>query len=605
MKKLLFLVATLALVVTLAACGGSKNDDVVFNWNIGADPRTLDPGLNGASDGGDVINNTFEGLVREKNGEVGPGMAETWNVSSDGLTVTFNMRDGAKWSDGTDLDADDFVRSWLRGMDPRNVSEYSWIWDYTNVEGASEFAGASRMYDEEAYDAMVAAQEADENAPDPEKVYTETEAEYNTRLDGLADAVAVESQDNGAKLVVTLTAPTDWFVSLMAFYHFMPVPEGATIDGEGAWAKDPDMSVSNGPFTLSDYTVGEGLELVKNENYWNAEEVGIDVINGFFIDQATTAYAKYEAGELDFIPSVPTAEIPGLMVTSDEFYVFPLLGTYYINFNLSGCEVGGTRDIGDRDNDIFCNADLRNALALSIDRDAITEALAAGQVAAGGFIPSGFADHNGDDFFDNSKNDSDIVTDDGAYAAAVTAFEAAADALYPEAADTAAAVALLQAELETKSYHYNTSDGHKQVGELVQGMWEENLGFTIELTNEEWALFQATRTDGDFDMARGGWLTDFMDPSGMLGIFTQGNAYNDPDYNSAAFEAQILAAQTATTSAAHFEALYAAHELFMADMPVIPIYHYNDSMLVKSYLTGWSRSVLGSIDFSTASIEAE
>jgi len=136
-------------------------------------------------------------------------------------------------------------------------------------------------------------------------------------------------------------------------------------------------------------------------------------------------------------------------------------------------------------------------------------------------------------------------------------------------------------------------------------MWEENLGFTIELTNEEWALFQATRTDGDFDMARGGWLTDFMDPSGMLGIFTQGNAYNDPDYNSAAFEAQILAAQTATTSAAHFEALYAAHELFMADMPVIPIYHYNDSMLVKSYLTGWSRSVLGSIDFSTASIEAE
>jgi oligopeptide transport system substrate-binding protein len=574
MKKLLLVVVTLLAVVTLAACGGNnKNDDVVFNWNIGADPRTLDPGLNGASDGGDVINNTFEGLVREKNGEVLPGMAESWNVSADGLTVTFNIRDDAKWSDGSAVTADDFVRSWTRGMDPRNASEYSWIWHYTNVEGANDFV--------------------------------DSESEDDAVLDGLAADVGVVSEDNGAKLVVTLTAPTDWFVSLMAFYHFMPVPEGATIDGEGAWAKDPELSVSNGPFTLSEYTVGEGLELVKNEEYWNADEVGIDVINGFFIDQATTAYAKYEAGELDFIPSVPTAEIPGLMVASDEFYVFPLLGTYYVNFNLSGCEDGGTRDIGDRDNTIFCNDNLRNALALSLDRDAITEALAAGQVAAGGFIPSGFADHNGEDFFDNSKNDSDIVTDDGAYAAAVTAFEAAADELYPDAADTAAAVALLQAELETKSYHHNTSDGHKQVAELMQGMWEENLGFTIEITNEEWALFQATRTDGNFDMARGGWLTDFMDPSGMIGIFTQGNAYKDPDYNSAAFEAKIAEAQTATTSAAHFEALYAAHELFMADMPVIPIYHYNDTMLVKDTLTGWSRSVLGSIDFSTASIEAE
>ena len=93
MKKLLFLVATLALVVTLAACGGSKNDDVVFNWNIGADPRTLDPGLNGSSEGGDVINQTFEGLVREINGEIYLGIAEEIVTSPDGLTVTFNLRE--------------------------------------------------------------------------------------------------------------------------------------------------------------------------------------------------------------------------------------------------------------------------------------------------------------------------------------------------------------------------------------------------------------------------------------------------------------------------------------------------------------------------------
>ena len=532
-------------------------------------------------------------------------MAEDWTVSADGLTVTFNIREDAKWSDGSAVTADDFVRSWLRGMDPRNASEYSWIWHYTNVVGANDFVDAYRAYDEAAYDAMVAAYEADDTQPEPVKTYTETEAEFDTRLDGLADAVAIASQDNGAKLVVTLSAPTNWFVSLMAFYHFMPVPVGATIDGEGAWAKDPELSVSNGPFTLSEYTVGEGLVLVKNENYWNADEVGIDKINGFFIDQATTAYAKYQADELDFLPSVPTAEIPGLMIASDEFYVFPLLGTYYVNFNLSGCEIGGTRDIGDRDNTVFCNENLRKALALSLDREAITEALAAGQVPAGGFVPPGFADDNGEDFYENSKNDSEIVVDDGAYAAAVTYFEAAANELYPEAADTAAAVALLQAELETKEYHHNTSEGHKQVAELMQGMWEENLGFTIQITNEEWALFQATRTDGDYDMARGGWLTDFMDPSGMLGIFVQNNAYNDPDYDSAAFQAKIDEAQNATTAAAHFTALYEAHEIFMDDMPVFPVYHYNDTYLVSGRLEGWSRSVLGTVDFSTASIVEE
>ena len=575
MKKLLLLLIAFLGFLPLVACSDETDDTqdqaepVVLNWNIGADPRTIDPGLNGASDGGDVVNNTFEGLVREKQGEILPGMAESWEVSSDGLTVTFDIRDDAKWSDGSELNADDFVRSWLRGMDPRSASEYSWIWSYTNVVGAEDFANS------DSDDAAV--------------------------LDGLADNVGISSANDGSQLVVELTTPTNWFVSLMAFFHFMPVPETASTEGEGQWAKDPDTAISNGPFVLTEYTVGDKLKLEKNPHYWNAEEVGIDVINGYFIDIATTAYARYEAGELDFIPSVPTAMIPGLMIASQEFYVFPLLGTYYINFNLSGDpDIGGPRDVGDRDNTIFYNENLRKALALAIDREAITEALGAGQVPAGGFISPGFLDHNDEDFYENSKDDSEIVTDDGAYTQAVTYFNTAANELYPDAADP---VAELQAELENKEYRYNTSEGHRQVATLIQGMWEDTLGFTINLGNEEWALFQATRTDGNYDMARGGWLTDFMDPSGMLGIFTQGNAYNDPDYNNSAFETKITEAQNATTAAAHFQALYDAHEIFMDDMPVIPIYHYNDTMLVKSYVKGWSRSVLGGIDFSTAYIE--
>jgi oligopeptide transport system substrate-binding protein len=587
MKKLLVLFVASFLVLTLTACGGDK-EGVTLNWNIGADPRTLDPGLNGASDGGDVINNTFEGLVREKNGVVYPGMATEWDVSADGKTVTFTMREDAKWSDGTELDADDFVRSWLRAMDPQSASEYSWIWHYTNVVGANDLVDAVQDID-------------DNGTPDDssDDIKNESDAEFAARIETLKAAVGIQALDDGAKLEVTLVNPTNWFVSLMSFYHFMPVPESASTDEEGSWAKDPALAISNGPFTLSEYNVGEGLQLVKNENYWNAENVGIDVIDAEFIDLATTAYAKYYAGELDIIPSVPTAEIPGLIATSDEFHIFPLLGTYYINFNLSGCDtIGGDRNVGDRDNTLWCNAKLREALALSIDRDAITDALGAGQVAAGGFIPPGFADNTGADFYETSKNDSNIVTGDGAYAQAVTLFAEAA-------AELNMTVAELQAALGEKEYRYNTSEGHETVAVLIQGMWKDNLGFEINLANEAWALFQATRTDGAYDMARGGWLTDFMDPSGMIGIFTDGNSYNDPDYMSTAFEAQIALANSATSDADHFAALYAAHAIFMADMPVIPIYHYNDQWMVKSYLKGWGRSVLGGIDFSTAYIEME
>jgi oligopeptide transport system substrate-binding protein len=569
MKKLFLALLAFAAAFSIMSCTGGADD--AMEWNIGADPKTLDPGLNGASDGGDVINNTFEGLVREKNGVVYPGMAESWTVSADGLTYTFTIRANAKWSDGSKLTADDFVRSWLRGMDPRNASEYSWIWEYTNVVGANEFVFA----DAESTDAQ---------------------------LDTLKAAVGIKSLEEGAKFEVKLTAPTNWFVSLMAFYHFMPVPASATIEGEGAWAKNPETAISNGPFHLTYYKVGEKLTLEKNKHYWNNDEVGIEKINGYFIDLATTAYARYEAGTMDVLNDVPSQMIPGLAVASQEFYNFALLGTYYANFNLSGTPFGGTRDIGDRDNEILGNANLRKAMALSIDRTALTEAIATGAIPAAGFIPKGFADHNGEDFWENTQDHSEIVADDGSYELAVTYFETAANELFPEATDP---VQALRDKLETMTYLYNTSEAHQQIGELMQEMWADNLGFTIQLGNEEWATFQDTRTDGAYDISRGGWLTDFMDPSGMIGIFTQGNAYNDPDYYNADFEAKLEEAREATTAAAHFEALYEAHEIFMDDMPIIPIYHYSDVLLVKARIVGWSRSVLGTIDFSTAKFAEE
>lgn len=504
--------------------------EVVFNWNIGADPKTIDPVLNGASDGGDVINQTFEGLTREKSGTVYPGIAESWDVSEDGLTVTFHLRE-SKWSDGSPLTAHDFVYSWKRGMDPATASEYAWIWEYTNIVGAFDAVNGASL-----------------------------------------DEVGVTALDDYT-LEVKLITPTDYIISLLSFYHFMPTKQSAVEAGaDGAWAKDPANAVSNGPFKLTSYKIGEGLTLVKNEHYWNAAEVKIDRIEGKFIDEQATAYQAYQAGELHFLPDVPPAEVATLIAESSDFYVFPLLGTYYYNFNM--------------DLPMFQDVRVRKALNLAIDRELIVETLGAGQVPAAGFVPPGFLDHEGNDFFEKSGTYG-IATDDSKIAEAQALL---AEAGFPGGAG-----------FPEFTIMYNTGAGQQQVAELVQEMLKTNLGITTKLENQEWAVFQDTRKEGDYEVSRGGWLTDFMDPMGLLAIFTSQNAYNDPNFNNAEYD-ELLSKAAKTRGAEHFEALYEAQEILMSELPIIPVYHYTDVILASPKLQGWDRSVLGTLDFSTATI---
>ncbi|MDY0257732.1 peptide ABC transporter substrate-binding protein [Gudongella oleilytica] len=504
--------------------------EVVFNWNIGADPKTIDPVLNGASDGGDVINQTFEGLTREKSGTVYPGIAESWDVSEDGLTVTFHLRE-SKWSDGSPLTAHDFVYSWKRGMDPATASEYAWIWEYTNIVGAFDAVNGASL-----------------------------------------DEVGVTALDDYT-LEVKLITPTDYIISLLSFYHFMPTKQSAVEAGaDGAWAKDPANAVSNGPFKLTSYKIGEGLTLVKNEHYWNAAEVKIDRIEGKFIDEQATAYQAYQAGELHLLPDVPPAEIPTLIAESPDFYVFPLLGTYYYNINM--------------DLPMFQDVRVRKALNLAIDRELITETMGSGQIPAAGFVPPGFLDHEGNDFFEKSGTYG-IATDNSKVAEAQALL---AEAGFPGGAG-----------FPEFTIMYNTGAGHQQVAELVQEMYKTNLGINVKLENQEWAVFQDTKKEGDYEVARGGWLTDFMDPMGLLAIFTSQNAYNDPNFNNAEYD-ELLSKAAKTRGAEHFEALYEAQEILMSELPIIPVYHYTDVILASPKLQGWDRSVLGTLDFSTATI---
>ena len=540
MKKTAFTVFGL-LVLTASAiyAGGGTEEggprDGVLRWNLASDPKTLDPGLNGAADGGDVINNTHEGLVREQQGKVIPGMAESWELSDGGRTVTFNIRRGLKWSDGSQLDANDFVYSWKRAIDPATASEYSWLWRYTNVVGA--------------YDAV--------------------------QGEGSLEDVGIRAVDDYT-LEVQLINPTNYFVSLTSFYHFAPVKRSAVEAGpEGAWAKDADIYVSNGPFVLTAYAIGDGLTLEKNEHYWNAENVKLDRLEVKFIEDTATAYTAYQSGDFDYVHanSVPSSEIPKLVAENPEFYIFPLLGTYYYIFNL--------------DLELWQDERVRRALTLAIDREQITEVLSRGNVPAAGFVPPGFPDHQGNDFFETAGTYG-IPTDDSGVAEAQRLL---AEAGYPEGEGFPEFVMM-----------YNTAEGHKLVAEMMQEMFKTNLGITTTLENQEWAVFQDTRTAGDFELARGGWLTDFLDPMGLLAIFTTGNNYNDPSYSNEEYDA-LMSRANETVGAEHFEVLYTAQEILMTELPIIPVYHYVDFMLSTPQVKNWTRSQLGGIDFSGASVQ--
>ena len=551
-KKLLALFLVLVMIFTVVLTGCSKpaetpkdpdkpvtevpptepvaSGESVFNWNIGADPKTIDPVLNGASDGGNVINQTFEGLTREKSGTIYPGIAKDWAVSEDGLTVTFNLRE-SNWSDGSPLTANDFVYSWKRGMDPATASEYSWIWEYTNIVGAFDAVNGASL-----------------------------------------DEVGVKAVDDYT-LEIMLDTPTDYIVSLLSFYHFLPTKQSAVEAGaDGAWAKDSTKAVSNGPFILTDYKIGSGLSLVKNPEYWNAAEVKIDKIEGKFIDEQATAFTAYQSGDLDFLPSVPPAEISSLIAEDPNFHVFPLLGTYYYNINM--------------DLELYKDPLVRRAMNLAIDRELIVETMASGQVPATGFVPPGFLDHEGKDFFEVS----------GMYGLATDASKVEeaqkllAEAGYPNGEG-----------FPEFTIMYNTSEGHQLAAELVQEMLKTNLGMKVKLENQEWAVFQDTRKAGDFEISRGGWLTDFMDPMGMLAIFTTENAYNDPNFSNARYD-ELLSTAAKTIGKEHFEALYEAQDILMAELPIITVYHYTEVMLVNPKIQGWDRSVLGTIDFSNAEI---
>ena len=543
-----------AAALGLAACGGSKSGSTAtsgstagstaggvntagFTVQYGSNPETLDPALNSAIDGANTIITIFEPLLLiNENNEVVGGQAESWETSEDGLTWTFTMRDGLKWSDGTDLNAKDFEYSFKRRFDPHTAAPYAETC-LGMIDGFEEAAGF----------------------PD---------ADGNPTAEPNPDALNVKASDDGKTLTIVLSYPCSYFDKMAAFATMSPVQQ-ATVEANGdAWCTSPDTFVSNGPYMITDWTPSERIVLTKNPNYvggWDNSKIVSDTITLLLLEDSSASYAAYNSGEAVLIKDVPTDEIPSLTKAEDggDFYVDTILGTYYVSLNLQ--------------RDAFKDAKVRKALSLAIDRDYVANTIMQGTYsAADSIVGPGIVDESG--YFHDNGNAPYISADYEANLA--EAKKLLEEAGYPNGEG-----------YPTIEYSTNDAGYHVPLAEYLQQAWGD-LGITLTINKMEWSSFTPARRAGEYDVARNGWVMDYNDPSNMLDLFCSGNGNNDGKYSNPDFDAAIDASRVAD-SAEHFAQLHKAEDILMEDMGCLPIAYYNDYWLQSPTLKGTWHSPYG------------
>ena len=510
-----------------------------FTVQLGPNPETLDPALNSSIDGANTIITTFEPLLLiDENNEVVPGQAELPEVSEDGLTWTFTMKDGLKWSDGSDLTAKDFEYSFKRLASPDTAAPYG-----------ETVVGMIDGYD----DAI--------GNPD---------ADGNTTTDPDWDALNVHASEDGKTLTVQLAYPCSYFDKLCAFAAMSPVQE-ATIEANGdAWCTEPDTFICNGPYYISDWVPSERIVLTKNPYYaggWDSSKIVSDTITLLLLEDSSASYTAYNSGEAQLIKDVPTDEIPSLTKAEDggDFYVDTILGTYYISLN--------------DQREPFTDAKVRKALSLAIDRDYVANTIMQGTYEpAYNFVGPGIVDESGM-FYDNANGGERYISDD--YEANLEeAKSLLAEAGYPDGEGFPAI-----------TYSANDSGYHIPVAEYLQQAWGE-LGITVNIDKVEWASFLPMRRAGDYDVSRNGWVMDYNDPSNMIELFCSTNGNNDGKYNNPEFDAAIDASKVADKTV-HFQKLHEAEDILMEDAAAIPVAYYTDFWLQSPSLKGTWHSPYG------------
>ena len=565
-KRLIVAALAIAGAMSLSGCGGSKsntepaadstkaaeNGDTkksgdgkkILTIQLGPDVESIDPALNSTVDGANYILYAFENLLKiDKEGKVVPGLAEKYEISDDQLTWTFHLRDGLKWSDGSDFTAEDFVYSWQRMVDPNVAAPY-----------AQTVLGMVEGYDE---------------------AIGKPDAEGNTTIDPDPTKLKVEAPDDKT-LIVHMAKPTPYFDKLAAFVSLSPVKKDVVEANPDGWSIDPKTYISTGPFKLTEWKPGSYLMFEKNENYWDADSVKLDGIKCLLMEDQNAAFSAYESGDALMIKSIPTQEITTLKERAD-YHLDPNLGTYYLDLNNTLDE--------------FKDSRVREALSLALDRKYISEVITAGTYTpATGFVSEGVTDWDGSDWKDNITDTSVYINVDDYAGNLAKAKELLKEAGYENGVG-----------LPEMVYSTNDASYHKKIAEYLQQAWGE-LGLKVEVNIVEWKSFTPQRRSGNYQIARDGWVMDYNDPSNILELALTGNGNNNAKYSNPEFDALMEKAATEKDPQTRFGYFHQAEDLMMKDTAMVPLLYYNDFYLQSDKITGSWHSPDGFWHFEYADI---
>jgi len=550
MKKQLVL-ATLVLTgaLVLAGCGGGSKSaknagGKILTIELGPEVETIDPALNTTNDGANYATYLFDNLLRiDKDGKVAPSLAQKYETSADGLTWTFHLRDGLKWSDGSDFTANDFVYSWQRMVDPNVAAPY-----------AQTVLGMVEGYDE---------------------AIGKPDAEGNTTIDPDPTKLNVEAPDDKT-LIVHMAKPTPYFDKLAAFVSLSPVKKDVVEANPDGWSIDPKTYISTGPFKLTEWKPGSYLMFEKNENYWDADSVKLDGIKCLLMEDQNAAFSAYESGDALMIKSIPTQEITTLKERAD-YHLDPNLGTYYLDLNNTLDE--------------FKDSRVREALSLALDRKYISEVITAGTYTpATGFVSEGVTDWDGTVWQDNITDSSAYINVDDHAGNLAKAKELLKEAGYENGVG-----------LPEMVYSTNDASYHKKIAEYLQQAWGE-LGLKVEVNIVEWKSFTPQRRSGNYQIARDGWVMDYNDPSNILELALTGNGNNNAKYSNPEFDALMEKAATEKDPQTRFGYFHQAEDLMMKDTAMVPLLYYNDFYLQSDKITGSWHSPDGFWHFEYADI---
>src|SRR6056297_731719 len=375
-------------------------------------------------------------------------------------------------------------------------------------------------------------------------------ADYNA---GEADAVGVEAVDDYT-FRLELVGPLPYVLGALPHYSFAVVPMH-TIEEHGSGWTSPENFVGNGPFTLEEWKPQQEIAVVPNDTYWDADVVSLDRVVYLPIDDNNTGYNMYLNGEADWMTTVPLDMMDSAKLR-DDYHNAPYLGTYYYTIQ--------------NQKEPFDDPKVRKALAMTFDRETLVEKITkGGQVPATSMVPdmAGYPGVEG--------NGMDIDK----------ARELLAEAGYPEGEGFP--------EFEIL---YNTNEAHKKVAEYMQEQWAENLGIECELVNQEWSTYLSHRRQGNFQVARAGWIGDYQDPNTFLDMFLSGAAMNGGNFSNERYDELINQAARMPAGEERFEVLQEAESIFIEqEQAVIPIYHYTTNNMID--LDEWGGWYVNTMDY--------